>query len=72
VVANRLRSAFEIESALIETKPNHEPFAITTSIGIAELQHDEKFESLIRRADTALYLAKDNGRNCCEIAYLTN
>lgn len=68
VVANRLRSAFAIDSALIETQSNHDPFAITASIGIAELQQDEGFESFIRRADTALYRAKDNGRNCCENA----
>ena len=68
VVANRLRSAFKIDSTLIETKKSHQPFAITVSIGIAELQHDEPFESLLRRADSALYLAKGNGRNCCELA----
>lgn len=68
MVANRLRSAFEIDSMLIEIKQSHESFAITASIGIAELQQDESFEKLLRRADNALYQAKDNGRNCCELA----
>lgn len=68
VVANRLRGSFEIDSSLIEPKVSNEPFAITASIGIAELKQNELFESLLRRADSALYLAKDNGRNCCEVA----
>lgn len=68
VVANRLRSAFQAEVALLDTKTKAAPFAMTASIGLAELQQNEDFESLLRRADTALYRAKDNGRNCCEIA----
>jgi diguanylate cyclase (GGDEF)-like protein len=35
----------------------------TVSIGVAELRGDEPFESLLRRADRALYAAKDLGRN---------
>lgn len=68
IVANRLRSAFAIDSALIDSKQSHESFAITASIGIAELNCDESFEDLLRRADNALYQAKDNGRNRCEAA----
>ena len=67
-VANRLRSAFAINSPALETRKVHEPFTITVSIGVAELQQDEYFENLLRRADIALYQAKDNGRNCCELA----
>lgn len=67
-VANRLRSAFAINSPALETRKVHEPFTITVSIGVAELKQDEYFESLLRRADNALYQAKDNGRNCCELA----
>ncbi len=68
LVANRLRSAFQTEVALLDTKTTAAPFAMTVSVGVAELQPDENFESLLRRADTALYRAKDNGRNCCESA----
>ena len=68
IVANRLRDCFAIDAALIETKEATYPFAITTSIGIAELKQDESFETLLRRADAALYCAKGNGRNCCELA----
>ena len=62
VAAERLRTAFSIESTGDSTS-----FAVTVSIGIAELGEDEDIESLLRRADTALYQAKDNGRNCCEV-----
>jgi len=67
VAAERLRIAFEIESAATENSNDKQPFAVTVSIGIAELRKDEDIESILRRADTALYQAKDNGRNCCEI-----
>jgi len=36
---------------------------ITTSIGVAEIEAEESIESLIKRADKALYKAKDMGRN---------
>ncbi|MNJ94472.1 Response regulator PleD [compost metagenome] len=43
--------------------------AITVSIGMAEWSTgDDSPESLIARADSALYVAKKNGRNCIEIA----
>lgn len=68
LVANRLRNAFAIDSSAIATPIKHQPFCITTSIGIAELEQDECFAGLLRRADAALYRAKDNGRNRCEVA----
>lgn len=36
---------------------------VTISIGVAQLRGDELFESLLKRADRALYAAKDLGRN---------
>ena len=41
-----------------------ENILVTASFGIAELRKDESFEQLITRADEALYLAKEQGRNC--------
>ncbi len=41
---------------------------ITVSIGVASILDGEKWESLIKRADEALYLAKKNGRNRIELA----
>ena len=39
------------------------PFAVTVSIGVAELQFDESATRLITRADKALYSAKLDGRD---------
>lgn len=36
---------------------------VTTSIGCATLQMSDSLEDLVTRADTALYVAKDQGRN---------
>ena len=42
-----------------------EQHVITMSIGISEAQVDNTAAELIRRADSALYAAKEAGRNCC-------
>jgi len=42
--------------------------AITVSGGIAQLRKDETSNSLFERADKALYIAKENGRNLTEVA----
>jgi diguanylate cyclase (GGDEF)-like protein/PAS domain S-box-containing protein len=44
----------------------HEVFA-TASIGIAPGAHYEKPDDLLRDADTAMYRAKDRGKNCYEV-----
>jgi len=44
----------------------HEVFA-TVSIGIAPGAHYEKPEDLLRDADTAMYRAKERGKNCYEV-----
>jgi diguanylate cyclase len=36
---------------------------LTISVGVAELQADDVAESLVERADTCLYIAKQRGRN---------
>ncbi len=36
---------------------------ITTSVGVAQLHDDDSIETVISRADAALYRAKDDGRN---------
>lgn len=37
---------------------------VTTSIGLAQLRPQDSLQSLIARADSALYQAKQQGRNC--------
>ena len=66
IAAERLRTAFTAE--LPETMKDTLPFPITVSIGVAERGKDEDIESLLHRADTALYQAKRRGRNRCELA----
>ncbi len=40
------------------------PFEVTASSGVTSLAADEDMETAIKRADRALYVAKDSGRNC--------
>jgi diguanylate cyclase (GGDEF)-like protein len=58
--AERLRLAVERNTV----EPEHDAIRITVSIGLSALEkRDKGFESLIKRADDALYVAKRNGRN---------
>ncbi|MCJ8311509.1 MAG: GGDEF domain-containing protein [Saccharospirillaceae bacterium] len=40
---------------------------VTTSMGVASTSNHIDFKKLIRSADNALYVAKNNGRNCIKI-----
>lgn len=42
--------------------------SVTCSFGVAEYQHQESIEAFFKRVDTALYQAKENGRNRVELA----
>lgn len=46
-----------------------DPLSVTISIGVADIRPDENFEGAIKRADVALYKAKDQGRNCVVLAH---
>ena len=41
---------------------------ITCSIGIAAYNNEQSVEDVIAKADEALYIAKNNGRNCVQVA----
>ncbi len=60
-VAERLRMIIEDVNFEIPVAPNE--IGITASIGVAALRPDDTVESLIKRADSNLYKAKQTGRN---------
>ncbi|MEJ2380620.1 MAG: GGDEF domain-containing protein [Gammaproteobacteria bacterium] len=66
MAAERVRAGFARES--LGQSAADAPFAVTVSIGVGELEPDEDIESLLRRADAALYRAKHAGRDRCELA----
>jgi diguanylate cyclase (GGDEF)-like protein len=42
---------------------NHKTLKVTSSFGVAEYRENESIETLVDRADKALYVAKEGGRN---------
>ena len=56
-IAERIRA--EVERAIM-LDPG---IRVTASFGVAERKSCNNWESLVKRADEALYLAKDTGRN---------
>ncbi|RXD07303.1 sensor domain-containing diguanylate cyclase [Sphingomonas sp. UV9] len=59
MVAERIRLRIECESSIPR---------VTISVGVAELLCDESTETLLKRADQALYAAKNSGRNMSRLA----
>lgn len=65
-----VRFAEKIRAALTACQFEHDGKTLqnlTASVGISESQFGDSAESLIKRADEALYSAKSNGRNRAEI-----
>lgn len=60
-VAERVRRA--VANSAVPNGGSSEAIRVTISIGVAQLQPDEPFEGLLKRADRALYAAKDLGRD---------
>lgn len=56
-VAERVRCTFAAQSCSVMS------FEVTASFGVVEMHDGEDAEDMIRRADAALYRAKDEGRN---------
>lgn len=59
VIAERVRRYIAAQ----ETKTEKHNISVTASIGTAELNQDDTSDSLFERADSALYKAKQQGRN---------
>ncbi|WP_051000345.1 response regulator [Bradyrhizobium diazoefficiens] len=69
-IADRLRSQIEGEPFLAEGGKQH--IAATISIGVTNnCGREEMAESLLKRADEALYIAKREGRNRIESNFVT-
>ena len=55
--------------AAIQACPFHfkgEPVTVTVSIGLAAFKPGDRSDQVLKRADEALYRAKNKGRNCIE------
>jgi diguanylate cyclase (GGDEF)-like protein len=71
IITNRIRDhvakhAFALPDAV---NPGHvEPVRLTVSLGMTECQKADTVESILSRADEALYAAKSSGRNCVRSA----
>ena len=63
-IAERIRTSFARQHRFLEGQPVN----ATVSAGVTEDQGERELEDVIRNADRALYLAKNNGRNRVEKA----
>lgn len=62
LVAERIRQSVCEQPAQLQ----QHPITLTSSFGVASLQTSDGKETLFERADSALYVAKQRGRNCCK------
>ncbi len=70
MVAERLRKAVEktkIDISKVNSDVTEKNIGVTISLGVAEYSLDDDENTLLQKADKALYRAKENGRNRVEI-----
>ena len=58
-----VKSAEKIRIKIQNTLHSLKQLQVTASFGVVQYKENEEMESLIKRADTLLYIAKDSGRN---------
>jgi diguanylate cyclase (GGDEF)-like protein len=69
VIGEKIRLA--IAATPVAIGIGHAPIAVTLSVGVAAYRAEtDTAETLIARADTALYSAKQGGRNRVEVALI--
>ena len=61
ILANKIREKLQDSKFHYE----HKPVPITASAGLATFRPNDTIEDVFKRADSALYLAKEGGRNRC-------
>ena len=60
-VAVRMRGTVERQNFAVDT--SEAELAVTLSMGLAAVNEEDSSESLLKRADQALYRSKERGRN---------
>jgi diguanylate cyclase (GGDEF)-like protein len=66
-VAGAFAEALRLAIGEGKVAPHGETISVTASLGVAEMRPGEDFEALYARADKALYVAKNAGRNRVEL-----
>lgn len=66
-IAEKIRHSVE-HMKLVQRQTKTQLPPISVSIGLAEVEHDESWNALFKRADQALYQAKNSGRNRCVVS----
>jgi diguanylate cyclase (GGDEF)-like protein len=65
-VANRIRTAVEFENFFPEPE---NIVTVTISVGVTEYYNKESLSAFIKRADQAMYLSKEKGRNAISFLF---
>ncbi|MGA8178670.1 MAG: diguanylate cyclase [Desulfobacterales bacterium] len=68
-VAHRIKTVVEFEHFFPETE---NPVRITVSIGVTEYSNQEPLSTFIKRADQAMYISKEKGRNTISFLFAEN